>query len=433
MTEAIHLRPTAPLAERVLLPGDPHRALAVAQAILDEPRMFNHTRGLWGYTGRARDGEPLTIQATGMGAPSAAIVVRELIDLGARTLVRIGTCGALDEGLELGALVTAGDALAADGTTRALGAGNRLPADPELMEALCRAGAEPVTAVTSDLFYDDGAHWDDWVAAGARVVEMEASAILAVAARHGVRAGILLGVTDHLAEGGRDRIPATSTSAWGSASARRPGRRWRELACFGDGEALLGPRHGVSHGCHRLAELGQVGGDLLQSLAQVLRAAVAALARGRGSRRRLVLEPVQRVLDALQPLGHRPQPAGQPLDVRSGRQVQRTHRRFLGQHGLLTRLESTSDRAADHRIGDQLLGQAPERLLSLARHPVDEALVCTVLGHRWQGIGTGGPGPASPTSRKTLILMLSLILGDRGHFALRRVLCSDEAVMQIGA
>ena len=200
MPEAIHLKPTAPLAERVLLPGDPHRALAVAQAILDEPRMFNHTRGLWGYTGRARDGELLTVQATGMGAPSAAIVVRELIDLGARTLVRIGTCGALDDGLALGDLVSAEHALAADGTTRALGAGELVPADPGLAAALRGAGAEPVTAVTSDLFYDDGAHREDWLAAGARVVEMEASAILAVASRHGARAAILLGVTDLLAE-----------------------------------------------------------------------------------------------------------------------------------------------------------------------------------------------------------------------------------------
>ena len=68
----------------------------MAQAVLEAPpKMFNHTRGLWGYTGTAPDGEPLTIQSTGMGGPSAAIVVEELIDLGARTLVRIGTCGAL--------------------------------------------------------------------------------------------------------------------------------------------------------------------------------------------------------------------------------------------------------------------------------------------------------------------------------------------------
>ena len=54
MPETIHLQPTAPLAERVLLPGDPGRALLLAQALLAEPKMFNHNRGLWGYTGEAR-------------------------------------------------------------------------------------------------------------------------------------------------------------------------------------------------------------------------------------------------------------------------------------------------------------------------------------------------------------------------------------------
>src|SRR6184192_659933 len=97
----IHVHPTAPLAERVLLPGDPGRALRLAQSLLDEPRMFNHNRGLWGYTGAASDGELLTIQATGMGGPSAAIVLSELIELGARRAIRVGTCGALDPSLRL--------------------------------------------------------------------------------------------------------------------------------------------------------------------------------------------------------------------------------------------------------------------------------------------------------------------------------------------
>src|SRR3954449_5541400 len=80
-----HLRPVAPAAERVLLPGDPGRALALAQVVLgDDRKMFNHHRGLWGYTGTAADGALLTIQSTGMGGPSAAIVLEELAALGAR-------------------------------------------------------------------------------------------------------------------------------------------------------------------------------------------------------------------------------------------------------------------------------------------------------------------------------------------------------------
>ena len=123
--QPIHLRPTAPLAERALLPGDPGRALALAQALLHEPRMFNHHRGLWGYTGTAPDGEPLTIQSTGMGGPSAAIVLSELIALGVARAIRVGTCGALVADLALGELVIAREAICADGTSRALGADGR--------------------------------------------------------------------------------------------------------------------------------------------------------------------------------------------------------------------------------------------------------------------------------------------------------------------
>ena len=195
---ANHLRPTAELAERVLLPGDPARALAVAQALLEPtPRMFNHARGLWGYTGIASDGRPLTVQATGMGGPSAAIVCEELIALGASALVQIGTCGALDSDLELGTLLAAEAVLPADGTSAALGANGRLEPDPDLQARLVDAGARPAVVATSDLFYDpreDAAA--EWSARGAAAVEMEAATVLRVAARHGVPAACVLGVTD---------------------------------------------------------------------------------------------------------------------------------------------------------------------------------------------------------------------------------------------
>jgi uridine phosphorylase len=226
--EPIHLHPAAPLAERVLLPGDPHRALAVAQAILEEPKMFNHHRGLWGYTGRAEDGEPLTVQSTGMGGPSAAIVIEELIDLGARTLLRIGTCGALREGFELGELVAAELVVAADGTSAALGAGPELQPDTALLEALVDGGARPVTALSTDLFYDprDDA-MRDWLRAGAEVVEMEAAAVLAVAGRRGIQAAVALAVSDLLDAEDRRRISREELEAAG----QRLGRAgWAALA-----------------------------------------------------------------------------------------------------------------------------------------------------------------------------------------------------------
>ena len=203
MRNLIHIHQTALLAERVLLPGDPGRALRLAQELLVEPKMLNHNRGLWGYTGTAPDGLPLSIQSTGMGGPSAAIVASELIELGARRLLRIGSCGSLDPALEPGRLLIAPQALADDGTSLALARHRRLGevrAPGLITEALlAEAGAEHATAgpvVSSDLFYDCQERSADWIAAGAVAVEMEAAAIFALAARRGVEAGCALLVSN---------------------------------------------------------------------------------------------------------------------------------------------------------------------------------------------------------------------------------------------
>jgi uridine phosphorylase len=197
---AIHLHPTGPLADRVLLPGDPGRAMRLAQHLIDQPRMFNHNRGLWGYSGPARhDGKPLTIQSTGMGGPSAAIIVSELIDLGARTLVRVGTCGGLDPELQLGQLLVVSEAIADDGTSQALGAPRRVQPSPALLSRLRSTGSvADGPAVSTDLFYDAAHLHDGWRSAGARVVEMECATVFAVAHRRGVDAAAALLVSDTL-------------------------------------------------------------------------------------------------------------------------------------------------------------------------------------------------------------------------------------------
>jgi len=211
VTMPVHIHPTAPLAPRALLPGDPGRALALAQLLLSEPRMFNHNRGLWGYSGTAADGESLTIQSTGMGGPSAAIVLEELCDLGLQCAIRVGTCGALEEELGLGELIVAEAALATDGASRALGAGERVRADPALVEAL-RAAAGSATRVATvasvDLFYDaGGARAREWSWSDAVAVEMEAATILRVGELRGVRTACLLAVTDvFVGDGERRRI-----------------------------------------------------------------------------------------------------------------------------------------------------------------------------------------------------------------------------------
>jgi uridine phosphorylase len=210
--DPIHLNPATEVAERVLLPGDPQRALAVSQALLEGPKMMNARRGLWGYTGTAPDGGLVTVQSTGMGGPSAAIVAEELIGLGARTLLRIGTCGALTDDLELGQLVAAEAAIAADGTSRALGADGRAEPDHELTS---RLPAPRVTVVSTDVFYEEREGIEaEWVEAGARAVEMESATLFTVARRRGVRAGALLAVTDVLA-GERRRLDQEDVEAVG--------------------------------------------------------------------------------------------------------------------------------------------------------------------------------------------------------------------------
>lgn len=99
------LRPTASVAADAILVGDPGRALMLAQELLEKPKMSNHARGLWGYSGETAEGDPLTIQSTGMGGPSAAIVLTDLAELGVRRAIRIGTCVAIDPGFALGELL----------------------------------------------------------------------------------------------------------------------------------------------------------------------------------------------------------------------------------------------------------------------------------------------------------------------------------------
>jgi Phosphorylase superfamily len=110
------LRPTASVATDAILVGDPGRALLLAQDLLEKPKMSNHARGLWGYSGKSAAGDSLTIQSTGMGGPSAAIVLADLAELGVRRAIRIGTCVALDPGCEPGGLLIATEARKGEAT-----------------------------------------------------------------------------------------------------------------------------------------------------------------------------------------------------------------------------------------------------------------------------------------------------------------------------
>ena len=180
-----HLLPTAALAERALLPDDPGQALALTRVLYDEtPRMFNHHRGLWGYSGIALDGAPLTVQSTGIGGPSAAVVVGELHRLGLQRAVRIGRAWPLD-GAPAGRIVVATSVLALDGASRALGAPARLEPDQALTAAL--AGDADGVVASVDV---PGVGAGD----GAVAYDLESAAVLAAARRAGIPAACLVAI-----------------------------------------------------------------------------------------------------------------------------------------------------------------------------------------------------------------------------------------------
>ncbi|MCC7364352.1 MAG: purine-nucleoside phosphorylase [Dehalococcoidia bacterium] len=200
MPTHIHASP-GDVAPVVLLPGDPARATRTAE-LLAGSRQYTAFRGLLGYTG-TWGGVPVSVQATGMGAPSAAIVAEELVMLGARTLVRIGTCGAIGGGVRCGDLVVADRAFSLDGTTRQYLGDADVPLPSARVTAALRTAAAATgrPTHTGPTLSEDGFYaptdWDAWRARGAICVEMEASAIFTVAALRGIEAGcICLAVND---------------------------------------------------------------------------------------------------------------------------------------------------------------------------------------------------------------------------------------------
>jgi uridine phosphorylase len=216
----IYLQPTAPIAPDALLPSDPGDALLIAQDLLGEPRMSNHSHGLWGYHGETGTGRPLTIQATGIGGPSAAIVLRELNDLGVRRAIRIGACAPLGAGL--GEVIVAERALAGDGTSNALGAGGVVAADRTLTEELRRAAGPAARAgavASTDLLYEDGDA--PGPAATALGADLESAALLALGARLGlaVAAILVVGKDDRMAI----RLAEIASAALASDQERSPG------------------------------------------------------------------------------------------------------------------------------------------------------------------------------------------------------------------
>ncbi|MGQ9759168.1 MAG: nucleoside phosphorylase [Candidatus Methanomethylicaceae archaeon] len=212
------------IAERVIVCGDPGRTRWIA-GLLEGPRLVNENRGLLTFTGRYKARE-ITISTTGMGTPSAAIVMEELASLGAKFVIRVGTTGGIGKDVELGDIIIPTRAIPLDGATKAyLKKGGKTVPDDELVGLLkrnlegyrCHFG--PVC--TSDTFYLEEEDARAWAMQGVLSFEMESSVIFAIGSIRGYRAAAVLTVTGKI-YGKRERVlnnSITARSVEGSARA----------------------------------------------------------------------------------------------------------------------------------------------------------------------------------------------------------------------
>lgn len=187
------LRPTAEIHSEAILVGDPGRAMALAQVLTEGPKMSNHARGLWGYSGTTPEGRGLTVQATGMGGPSAALVLSDLAELGVRSAVRVGTCAALDPGLRPGDLIAVREARpwSVDGR----GAGSAAFPDQDLAERLRGAlgdEARPGRVASLDVLHPSPGH----ATPDGDAADMQTAALFAAGKDLGVAVAAVLIVTD---------------------------------------------------------------------------------------------------------------------------------------------------------------------------------------------------------------------------------------------
>ena len=195
------------IAETVLLPGDPYRARWAAERFLDQPRLVNEVRGMLGYTG-TWNGHPVTIHGTGMGMPSLSIYVNELIrDYGAKTLIRVGSCGALQPHVKVRDVVLAQAATTISSPSTSIFRELQFApvADFGLLSAAYAAATTPPHVggiFTSDTFYDERQDLSETLQRhGCLAVEMETAELYTLAARHGARALSVLTVSDHILTG----------------------------------------------------------------------------------------------------------------------------------------------------------------------------------------------------------------------------------------
>lgn len=192
------------IAERILLPGDPLRAKYIAEKFLKNPMLFNDVRGMLGFTGTYK-GKPVSAMGTGMGVPSISIYVNELIEkYGVKTLVRVGTCGAMQREISIKDMIIASGCATDSGLLNNVFTGDFAAlADFELLNKAyelsvdrgIKAFVGPL--MTSDMFYGEKSWGDErWAEYGILGVEMEGAALYTIAAKYKVRALTITTVSD---------------------------------------------------------------------------------------------------------------------------------------------------------------------------------------------------------------------------------------------
>ena len=198
------------VARTVLLPGDPLRAKHIAETFLEDAVCFNEVRGMLGYTGRYGE-KRVSVMGSGMGIPTLSIYVHELVNAyDVTTVIRVGTCGALQPHLKIGDVVLPMSCSTNSHINR-LRFGGMDYAPTASFQLLLKAyvAAQALGAAVyvggmfaSDTFYaDDPDWWKIWAAYGALVVEMETAGLYTLAAKFGIHALSVLTVSDSLVTG----------------------------------------------------------------------------------------------------------------------------------------------------------------------------------------------------------------------------------------
>lgn len=212
--------PEGAIAKNILLPGDPLRAKFIAENFLENAKLYNEVRGMYGFTGTYK-GVPVSVQGTGMGQPSLSIYVTELFkDYGVENAIRVGTCGAIQEDLELRDTILVNSACS-DSCLLNQRFGNlhfAPTADFNLVKTADRIAEEMKirysvgSVVSSDFFYDINANWKKWKEYGVKGIEMESAELFTLAAQYKRHAMAIMTVSDHILKGGETTAEERQTT-----------------------------------------------------------------------------------------------------------------------------------------------------------------------------------------------------------------------------